>query len=73
LKIEELRDLVKQENHDLVPASCVKSTFYHKSLYALEHDPAVREKNNQLEASERLGYQSAGKNKLSEKAGLKFS
>ena len=48
LKIESLRDLLKHEDDDFIPKSFVKSTVYHKSMLVLEHDPNVREKNNQL-------------------------
>lgn len=45
---------MKESNKELVSAKCVKSTTYHQSLHALEHDAAVREKKLHLESEERV-------------------
>lgn len=46
-----MRDLVKESSKELISTDTFKSTTYHKSMYALEHTAASREKNSQLEYS----------------------
>ncbi len=52
LRLQEMRQLVKQASKQLISADVLKSTSYHKSMYALEHSAAAREKNSQLQYSE---------------------
>lgn len=48
LKMEELKDLLKQSAKERIDVNCVKSTCYHQTVLSLDHDPLERLKQDQI-------------------------
>lgn len=73
MRIEDLRNMLKDSNKELITMNGFKSTVYLKSLVALEHDPDVRLKNSQREAaaSESHNYLQQGRSK--KPTGIRYS
>lgn len=51
MRLETYRELVKEDNSQIVTCPIMKSTIYHQTFNALEHNANVRLKNYNLEVN----------------------
>ena len=52
LRIEDLKEMMKQTAKERIDVNCVKNTCYHQTIQSLEHDYNERVKMGQIESTE---------------------
>ena len=51
LRLDELKDLMKESEKERINVNCVKNTCYHQTVMSIDHDPIERDKQSKIEAN----------------------